>query len=41
MMSQLAACHLTNHMDEILTVEVFEPVLVQVVGVGTTIKVVC
>ena len=37
---QLAACHMTNGVDEILTVEIFKTILVRIVCVGTTIEIV-
>ena len=33
--------HATNGMDEILTEQIFEPVLVRIVCVGTTVEIVC
>ena len=33
-------CHSTNSMDEVSMVQVFEPVLVRVMSIGTTIEVV-
>ena len=41
MAHQLAMCHPTDGVDEVATVEIFKPVLVQVMGIGTTIKVMC
>ena len=38
-MSQLVTCYPTDRVDEIPMVKVFEPVLIQVVGIGTMIKV--
>ena len=40
MMSQLAAHHPTNRVDEIPTVQVFEPILIRIVGVGTAVELV-
>ena len=40
MTGQLATGHTTNGVDEITTVKIFEPVLVRIVGVGTTVEVV-
>ena len=40
MTSQLATCHPTNRVNEVPMVQVFEPILVGIVGVGTMIKVV-
>ena len=37
-MSQLVACHSTDSVDEILMVQVFEPILVRIVHVGTTVE---
>ena len=39
-MSQLAAHHLTDSVNEIPTVQVFEPVLVRIMRVGVTIELV-
>ena len=39
MVSQLAMCHTTNGMDEGMVVKIFKPVLVQVMGVRTTVEV--
>ena len=39
MTGQLATCHTTNGVDKILTVEVFKPVLVWVVGVGVMVEI--
>ena len=38
-MSQLVVSHLTDGMDEISTVEIFEPVLIWVVSIGPTMEV--
>ena len=38
MMSQLVACHLTNSMDEIPMVQIFEPILVRIVSVETAVE---
>ena len=35
---ELATSHATNCMDEIPTVEIFESVLVWIMGVGTTVE---
>ena len=40
MMSQLAARHLTDRVDEIPTVEILEPILIRIVGVQVAIKLV-
>ena len=40
MMSQLAAHHPTDRVDEILTVEILEPILIRIVGVQAAIKLV-
>ena len=39
MTCQLAACHLTDGMDEISTVEIFEPILIWVMSVGATVEI--
>ena len=39
MMSKFMAGHATDGVDEIVTVQVFKPVLVRVVGVQATVKV--
>ena len=38
MTHQLATCHPTNGMDKITTVQVFEPVLIGIMGVGLTVE---
>ena len=38
--AEFVTSHTTNRMDEIGTIQVFEPVLIRVVGVGPTVKVV-
>ena len=40
MMSQFAACHLTNGVDEVSAIEIFKPILIQVMGIRMMIKVV-
>ena len=40
MTAEFATGHTTNRVDEVGTVQIFEPVLIRVVGVGTTIEVV-
>ena len=40
MMSQFAAYHPTNGVDEVLAIEIFKPVLIQVMGIRMMIKVV-
>ena len=37
---EFATSHTTDGMDKVVTVEIFEPILVRIVGVGTTVKVV-
>ena len=37
--SQLTTSHPTDGMDEVSAIEIFEPVLIQVVGVGPTMEV--
>ena len=37
--SQLMTHHPTDGMDEISTIEIFEPVLIRVVGVGSTVEI--
>ena len=39
MTGQLATGHMTNRVNEITTVEVFKPILVQVMSVGTAVEV--
>ena len=39
MMGKFTISHTTNGMDEIATVKVFEPILIQIMGVGPTIEV--
>ena len=39
MTHQLAMCHLTDGMDEVVMVKIFEPILVQIVGIGATVEV--
>ena len=39
-MAQFAVSHTTNGMDKILMEQIFEPVLIRVVRVGTTIEIV-
>ena len=39
--SQLATCHSTNSMDEVSMIEIFKSILVRVMGVGTTVEIVC
>ena len=36
--SQLVACHLTDGMDEVVTVQIFEPILIRVMGVRATVE---
>ena len=38
---EFATSHLADGMDEIMTIEIFKSILVGIVGVGTTIKLVC
>ena len=38
--AEFATSHPTDGMNEVVTVKVFEPILVRVVGVGTTIEVI-
>ena len=38
MMCQLAMCHPTDGMDKILTVQIFESILVRIVCVGVMVK---
>ena len=33
--------HPANRMDEVVVVKVFKPILIRVMGIGTTIEVVC
>ena len=40
MASQLAMGHLTDGVNEVLMVKIFEPVLVRIMCVGTTVKLV-
>ena len=40
MTAKLAASDPTNGMDEVGAVQIFKPVLVRIVGIGTTVKVV-
>ena len=37
MTSQFAVHHLTDRMDEVSLIEIFEPVLIWVMGIGTTV----
>ena len=37
---EFATSHTANHVDEITAVEIFKPVLIQVMGVGTMIEIV-
>ena len=37
-MRQFATSHPTDGMDEVLTIKVFEPILVRVMCVGTTVE---
>ena len=37
---KLATSHPTNGVDEVATIQIFEPVLIRVMGVGTTVKVI-
>ena len=37
--SQLAACHPTDRVNEVSVIEIFKPILIQVVGVGVTVEV--
>ena len=39
MTGEFAMGHMTNGVDEVTAVEVLKPVLIQVVGVGMTVKV--
>ena len=39
MVSQFAVCYSTDGMDEVTTVEVFEPILVRIMRVGMTVEV--
>ena len=39
--AKLAAGHPTDRVDKVPTVQIFEPVLVRVMGVGMTIEVIC
>ena len=40
MASQLAMGHLTDGVNEVLMVKIFEPVLIRIMCVGTTVKLV-
>ena len=38
MTCRLAACHLTNGVDEVAVVQIFKPILIQVMGVGAMVE---
>ena len=38
---QLTMCHVTDGMDEVMTVKVFKPILVRIMHVGATVKLMC
>ena len=39
-MSQFTTCHPANGVNEVLTIKVFETILIRIVGIRTTIKLV-